>query len=842
MPLPRRRKHSRIWPLAVLLLLLLVSIWLGWKGWRTYTLAQALRSDVQALQQHASSTPDAETLPALQALAGSARTHAAALRDETHLFLPLTRHMGWVPTYGSDLVAAEPLLTVAVQTTTAVDESLDALRPLATMVTTTPTLSETQTILAHLSAVRPQLEQAQGATTQALAAWQAIPQAELSPRLSRYTQRIEPLLLLLDAGLHLTLAVDEVATPLLPIAIEVQHTRTVSTTLIQPLQQARPALERARPAITQTTAAWERIPIEDMPRALRPRLQQMTTLVPLLQASVELAAAADETMAVLAPLIQEHSEASSSNLHVLEHLDKSQQQLAQAQAAVVQAHEHWSRLALQDMPPSLRSRLQPLPGILREARDGLGLALVLPALLGLEAPQTYVFIAQNPDELRASGGFISAVGELTFRQGELEDFWVDNTDAFVPGEYPAPPEPFQRYMDISLWVFRDANWSPDFPTAAERLRSLYEIERGSPPANIIAFTPTAIQYVLEATGPVDVEDVADPTQTTPVSAASLQQYIQDQYNASEEQNIHRKAFLEPLMEALIARLQSDTADIDTLALGRAMLRALNERHLLIVVENAEVTTTLAQHKWNGAVQPGTGDFLMAVDSNMGYTKANFYIQQAITYTVDLRNPTAPEAELRIRHTHTFPEAYQCQRLRDREPRQPGLSRYADHTRRCYWNYLRVLVPAGSQVTRMHMQPVPAAWNLSDLDDGTAAVSRGTADTDMISTFLMVPPGNSRETVFRYRLPPDVLQPTAQGWYYQLAIQKQAGREALPVVVQVLLPSGASVVQAGPPVGDQNQQRVTWTAELATDHMFDITFALAQASAALPAQQPQGTTP
>jgi hypothetical protein len=293
------------------------------------------------------------------------------------------------------------------------------------------------------------------------------------------------------------------------------------------------------------------------------------------------------------------------------------------------------------------------------------------------------------------------------------------------------------------------------------------------------------------------------------------------------------------MEAVIDRLESDSADVDMLIVGRKILRALNERHLLIAVKDDAVAEVLARFKWDGAVQTGTHDFLMAVDSNMGYTKANFYIQQAMTYTVDLRDPTVPKAVLTVRYTHTFPHSKPCQYFGDRERRTVDEFLYAYHTRQCYWNYLRVLLPAGSQLTGIQRPSIPDEWGLSDLFNESVHLQQGTADTYMLSTLLVVPPGSAQETVFRYQLPPAVLRRTDQGWQYRLALQKQAGREAIPVTVKVHLPSGATVMTAAPVLDSQNEQGITWNVELATDQLLEVVFA--EDSARIP-EQPQGTMP
>ena len=35
-----------------------------------------------------------------------------------------------------------------------------------------------------------------------------------------------------------------------------------------------------------------------------------------------------------------------------------------------------------------------------------------------------------------------------------------------------------------------------------------------------------------------------------------------------------------------------------------------------------MTALLASHRWDGAVRPEQGDFLMAVDTNVGFNKTN----------------------------------------------------------------------------------------------------------------------------------------------------------------------------------------------------------------------------
>jgi hypothetical protein len=346
-------------------------------------------------------------------------------------------------------------------------------------------------------------------------------------------------------------------------------------------------------------------------------------------------------------------------------------------------------------------------------------------------------------------------------------------------------------MHIELWAFQDANWSPDFPTTAHAAMDLYRRGQGRTVDGVIAATPGAMQRLLAVTGPLTVADVAEP-----VSAENLQQYIQTEFDREleAESGHERKAYLGKLAEAMIAKLDADLERMDALALMQAFRQALDARHLLLYTQEPDAAAFLARREWDGAVQPGVSDFLLVVDSNMGYNKVNAHIEQRMTYAVDLSNPRSPVATVTISHTNRLDTSGTCRQWRI----NAGPLRYADVADNCYWNYLRVLVPRGSQLIGIRTNPVPDAWMLTGRGDtGTVTVSQGEAGTHVFSTFLVVPFGETRVTVLRYRLPPEVLTEEAYGWHYRLTLQKQSGREAIPVTLQITLPPDSTLVSAAP---------------------------------------------
>ncbi len=60
--------------------------------------------------------------------------------------------------------------------------------------------------------------------------------------------------------------------------------------------------------------------------------------------------------------------------------------------------------------------------------EALSVGLSLPGLLGAssEGPKTYLILIQNGDELRPTGGFITAVGKVVVWNGQVISWNIAN--------------------------------------------------------------------------------------------------------------------------------------------------------------------------------------------------------------------------------------------------------------------------------------------------------------------------------------------------------------------------------------------------------------------------------
>lgn len=504
-----------------------------------------------------------------------------------------------------------------------------------------------------------------------------------------------------------------------------------------------------------------------------PRYGREVVVAPaLLEMGVQAAAAGRFALDGLAPLADVLAAGSG--------LDRLPALVQGLQSAAPQLAEAWNhlaaakraRVAIQGpIDPRLTRQLDRLDRLLPLAEAGLEMAAVAPALLGSDGPRTYLVLAQNNHELRATGGFISGVGVAAFDGGRITELKVTDSYAVDNWEqpHPAPPQPLSEQMGLALWVVRDANWSPDFGEAAEVARALYAQDQGAWTDGVIAVDLETVRALVGLLEPLQVSGIDEP-----ITAANTIQWMKKAWQSPtataesiqsaqrREWYESRKDFMGELLAAALTKLEAG-ADLDPVALGRTVLQLLDQRHLQISVDDPTAAALLAARGWDGGLRPPEGsDFLAVIDSNVGYNKVNAVVRPALRYRVDAAD-SGLAATLTITYTHTAPAG--AEPVCDRTPRY-GDS-YDEMTRRCYWNYLRVYTAGGSELL--------AAEGLKKVT--TEPGERGT--TVFAGDFVMSP-AEVYVVTLRYRLPADLLAAP-----YRLFARKQAGTDAIPVTVEAI---------------------------------------------------------
>ena len=418
--------------------------------------------------------------------------------------------------------------------------------------------------------------------------------------------------------------------------------------------------------------------------------------------------------------------------------------------------------ALPRLPDNLRLLATLAPG-------AVNALLLAPELFGEDQTHVYLAILQNTDELRPTGGFIGSLASLAFRGTELVSLqYLNSYDVESErAQLPPAPGPLAKYMSAPGLVFRDANWSPDFPTSAAVLSAIYSGSRG-PVDGIVAMDSVLLTRILDAIGPVPVPKYGltvtaenlvavseqyweNPLEGAPLSgrAADLQGWLE-----------HRKDFGGDFIDAARAHLSDQGIDV-WLRLAEMLLFSLKDRHLQFwSLTSSAAQEDLSRAGWSGELLSDAGDYLMVVDANVGFNKVDRRIERRIVYSLELASGD-PVVTLSLSYTNTS-----TAELDGCVHEAQIYDTYQELTEQCYWNYVRVLVPRGAEL-------LEARGSSYAIDEGVEA------GRTSFGTMVVVAPGKTEQLDFVYRLPGDALVCDRGSCRYRLTVQKQPGTIATP---------------------------------------------------------------
>jgi hypothetical protein len=292
---------------------------------------------------------------------------------------------------------------------------------------------------------------------------------------------------------------------------------------------------------------------------------------------------------------------------------------------------------------SLHEQLEVATGILRGA----------PAFLGADGPRRYFFGAQNPAELRGTGGIIGAYAILTIDDGRFRfsPFRpIQSLPAPEPIEVPPPDAEYARNYDEfrtdgRFWLA--INLTPDFPTAARVMLDAYEALRGERLDGVILADPFALQALLRIVGPAWI-----PGLGRTVGPANVVRFITQEAYALYEDQARRKRALGSVAQAAFERfLSRSTANPDDL---RILARAAAEGHFLIHSRDPVFQAGIVRTGVGGALRADGADLFAVVENSAGGTKVDPYEDREISYRVELWPDGAAQLSARIRLTNHAP--------------------------------------------------------------------------------------------------------------------------------------------------------------------------------------------
>ncbi|MDQ6795772.1 MAG: DUF4012 domain-containing protein [Chloroflexota bacterium] len=432
-----------------------------------------------------------------------------------------------------------------------------------------------------------------------------------------------------------------------------------------------------------------------------------------------------------------------------------------------------------------------------EARDQLGryqpileqaaqAVQFVPDFLGWDRPKRYLVLAQNPAELRPTGGYIGQFGLVAFSRGRIVEMTFRDMGTIYTHPGPAfvvAPAPLRNHLlgPDQSWRFADGNWSPDFPTAARQTARLYGMEPDSEPIDgVIGLTTYAIDELLSLTGPIDVRGynvTVKPGNATFDLFAATRGFLVPGGD--------RKAILGVFAHLLIDDLYA-LPSTRWLEFPAHFERIRAEHDAAIWMSDPDSEAAISKAGWDGSLAATIGDQVVIAEANVGpVSKLHLVTDRAIDLRITLDEAGNAHGQLELRYNNHIQD-----QSADRWTREVAKFLLGYQRRENLGLYVRVLVPLAAHIAEVTFVAGPhPIGGLEAIDEELGRRSFG--------AYAMVPPGKA--TLGMAWVTPGMALRAPDGrWRYSLSLPKPPGRLADPLRVAIQLPPGMHVVDVSDP--------------------------------------------
>lgn len=392
-------------------------------------------------------------------------------------------------------------------------------------------------------------------------------------------------------------------------------------------------------------------------------------------------------------------------------------------------------------------------------------------MAGADEPQKYLVLFQNDNELRPTGGFLTAYAIITIDKGvvnsEKSDDIYELDQKFT--KKIAIPDVLGKYLTTEKYFhLRDMNISPDFKTSMEEFYTNYSTVRGEPDDldGIIAVDTYVLSELLKVIGPVEAPGYGvfsaenDVRCDCPQVVYALSEIITKPTPYMRED---RKGVLGPLMKSILAK----TFDLDKARFPELFAVAINSiegRHLQMYFMdetsqkaseqiNAAGRIYELKNNFKGWQMGNNMDFLAIVDANLGGAKSNLFtnyeVKQSISAPVDGRL----EKTVEITYKNTR-KADNCNLEAGKLCLNSTLN-----------DWLRIYLPAGSEL--IEIQGISNEASVYE-----------EANLTVVDGYFSLEPMGLAKIKLSYTIP------YTDSINYNLRMWKQGGIDAVPVLIDV----------------------------------------------------------
>lgn len=402
-----------------------------------------------------------------------------------------------------------------------------------------------------------------------------------------------------------------------------------------------------------------------------------------------------------------------------------------------------------DLSPAVRFAQKTLSEASEYGPDAKEALLIIPGILGVgTGEKRYMIIMQNDAEIRATGGFWTnfatfkvnnalLTSDFTSKDMYSIDIALDAVDKYYT--FPTVPSAYQKFLKVERMYARDANISPDFPTAIERFNNPFyrlaqQVNPGEfkPVNGYFAINTEVVREFIEITGAVNVNGVVFDKDNVVLELEKIA-------SLSLAQQANRKKVLGDLMEAMLKNVFESDSFLWPQLIEKGV-DLMNRKQIMVYFNDPNAQKLVEKYNYGGRiVDTANSDYMFFVSTNLGGDKTNMFIDRKYTTQTYSENGKIMR---KVKVTYTYP--------------QPG-PEYVDFIKR-YQDWFRLYVPEGSELVSIEGNEDSVTY--TDKERGKV----------YFGGFLAMGPNETKEITFTYSVPNSVVTNNQ----YNLYIQKQSG--------------------------------------------------------------------
>ena len=356
-------------------------------------------------------------------------------------------------------------------------------------------------------------------------------------------------------------------------------------------------------------------------------------------------------------------------------------------------------------------------------------------MMGADGPRTYFMGFQTNAEARGTGGLLGGFGILRFDNGvPTVDTLAPNTDladAIAPIDLGLEYD--QQYAYTNPFTdFRNSNFSPHFPYAAQIWKTMWAEQTGTFVDGVIAIDPVALSYILGAVGPITMPDGEVISKDNVVELTESTAYLR--YPTDQ---VARKQYLQDIASAVVTKMTGPVKSPRQLldALGKA----LSERRIAVWSASPDEQKILEETPLAHVIPDDPAPYAAVVVNNLGGNKLDYYLKTQIEYAADDCKGETRASTVTVKLTNAVPD----EPLPDYVAAEAGLS-----------PDILIEVPRGTNITSVRLFATKDAKLSTAILNGerVPAILSTERGHPVFEVQVIIPPGQSADISYQLSEP------------------------------------------------------------------------------------------